>query len=174
LPHDGREDFFVYDENNRVIKDKYNRNYSEIEYYIQVWIRNNLESTYVPLQVLDTEDPTFDVVWSFPEQYTMLDHFATINGEDEHSESLIPNLVTDGSWRDQAIGVTAKTTRKFRIKDTWNLQYTNNTISADVTYRGKVYHISKSMTFGESGSDGSEFTVSIHQGSPSTLGLTPS
>ena len=174
LPHDGREDFFVYDENNRVIKDKYNRNYSEIEYYIQVWIRNNLESTYVPLQVLDTDDPTFDVVWSFPEQYTMLDHFDTINGEDKQSESLIPNLVTDGSWRDQAIGVTAKTTRKFRIKDTWNLQYTNNTISADVTYRGKVYHVSKSMTFGESGSDGSEFTVSIHQGSPSTLGLTPS
>jgi hypothetical protein len=29
------------------------------------------------------------------------------------------------------------------------------------------------MTFGESGSDGSEFTIAIHQGTPTTLGLQP-
>ena len=174
-PSDGREDFFVYDENNRVIRDKYNRTYSSIDYYIQVWIRSDMGSEYVPLQVLENDDPTFDVEWSFPEKYTMLDHFDTLNAEDAKSESLVPNIVenSSGSWRAKAVEVTQKTTRKFRIKDTWNLQYTNNTIAVDVHYHGKTYHASKEMTFGESGSDGSEFTVAIHQGTPTTLGLQP-
>jgi hypothetical protein len=108
IPHDGREDFFVYDENNRAIKDKYNRNFSEIDYYIQLWIRSDMGSDYVPLQVLEADDPTFNVEWSFPDDYSMLDHFSTLDGEDALSTSLIPDLTEHfgGSWRAKAVEVT--------------------------------------------------------------------
>jgi len=34
-------DFYVYDENNRVIKDKDNVSYADRWYYVQIWLRNN-------------------------------------------------------------------------------------------------------------------------------------
>jgi hypothetical protein len=42
-------DFYVYDENNRVLKDKDNFSYADRWYYVQIWIRNNDNGEYLPM-----------------------------------------------------------------------------------------------------------------------------
>lgn len=158
--------FFVYDENNVVIENDENVPWSSLWFYIQVWIRNNDTGTYSPLPMLidDVWDTsTFDVTWYNPGINSMIENFGTVTDEDLNNAVLCP--ITD-NLNEGLKNAIRECTHKFQIKSTLNVRYLNNTIAATVVRNGRVYHLSKELFFGQSGSMGSEYTVVIAQTLP--------
>lgn len=161
--------FFVYDENNRCIKNEDKEYWSSQYFYLQIWIRNNEDGSYVPLMVGNNyDDPGFDVKWKLPDvvkSKTMFQAFAEISASDKEFASLVPgflNMSDDKNFIAQA----KKITRKFSIADYWDVLATNNTIEAVISRNGRTYTINRTFLFGQSGSTGSDYTVVISQDFP--------
>ena len=150
--------FYVYDKNGKVLKNVDNVYYSDIWYYIQIWIRNNDTGEYLPM-TYDPNNGLDQVEWNFPqEQLSMIaqwDHCT----EAELKGLLIGNLSPDDT-KDYLIQLD-NITRRFRINSNWILARNNNTISARVTRKkyNKVYYPTKLLEFGENGTMGSDYTI---------------
>lgn len=150
--------FYVYDKNGKVLKNVDNVYYSDIWYYIQIWIRNNDTGEYLPM-TYDPNNGLDQVEWNFPqEQLSMIaqwDHCTKA----ELKGLLIGNLSPDDS-EDYLIQLD-NITRRFRINSNWILARNNNTISARVTRKkyNKVYYPTKLLEFGENGTMGSDYTI---------------
>lgn len=159
--------FFVYDENNMCIKNDENVRWADLNYYIQVWIRNNEYGTYVPLPLaIDTDNwdnNSFEVEWQYPTTSTMLEYFQPIEDADLANAALAP---TNDTMSESFIEAIKKCTRKFRIRDRWDMRYINNTVAAIVTRGGRTFKPQQEFLFGQSGNMGSKYTVRIVQDEP--------
>ena len=146
--------FFVYDENNKCIQNEEETFWSDMWFYIQVWMWSEEAEQYVPLTTTSTDD-TITVSWQFPIADTMICSVSQIDQDDlsNYKNSLIP-IVNNFD------GVQAST-RKFRIDDHWDMRAHNNIIRATVNRNGKQYNLSKLLTFGQSGCMGSKYTLRI-------------
>lgn len=145
--------FQVYDENNKVLKNEDEVRFCDIEYYaiLHLLTRDTNEEGeeyeyYSPL-FDDTESGfTADIV--FPENYSMFTEVPY-----DTTDPYFGHKYEDGHY--------ATTVCKFKINYFWNLNYNDNTLSATVTRHGNTYYINKEMTFGQSGSQGSEYTIKL-------------
>lgn len=157
--------FYVYDENNLCIYDDENIRYSDKWYYIQVWIRNNDTGAYLPLCIDDNPD-SFEIEWTAPiDQMSMINQFVDVGDRDLDKAILMPTSASISANKNDNI---RKVTKKFRIRNRWDLRYTENTMSAQITRNGRIYNLQKELFFGQSGSMGSEYTITIHQDTPNT------
>lgn len=146
--------FFVYDENNSVIKNDDEVYYSDIYYYIQVWIYSYEHEQYEPL-IVDGNDK-LNVEWHGPRRDTMIREISKIDESDlKYASTLIPGGKTSFN-NIEAI------TRKFKIDSFWNLRYSDNIISAIVTYNSKQYNCQQLFQFGQSGSTGTKYTLRVN------------
>ena len=151
--------FFVYDENNQCIKNDEEVFYSDIFYYIQIWIYNYETESYVPLTTEATTEPV-TVKWQFPVSDTMITTFVPIDTSDSnYSSTLIPAGQT-------AFNSITATTRKFKINNFWDVRYQDNIITAVITRNGKQYTCQKQLRFGQSGSTGTKYTLRIDLTNP--------
>lgn len=146
--------FFVYDENNEAIKNENNEKYSELWYYIQIWIWNQEANTYVPITTEAAKD-SLTVEWIFPTRDSMLQNISTLNQDDlsQFSNSLIP-VPND-------YGAVNVITRKFQINKFWDMRAKDNVITAIINRNGKQTTIQKLLRFGQSGSTGSKYTIRL-------------
>ena len=169
-------DFFVYDENNRVLKDENNISYSNKWYYAQVWIKSNKTGNYYPLDYeINSQD--IEVSWDFPTSSSMIapsNNDYQINDDDLKFDNICMISDADGgnyiidqgrenSLRRQRI---KNITRKFKINPILNLPYTNNTISACIKFNNKYYRASIELHFGQAGSMGSPYRIQFIQLNP--------
>ena len=151
--------FYVYDENNQCIKNDEEVFYSDIYYYIQIWIYNYDTETYVPLTTESTNDP-IKVTWQYPVSDTMITQFLPIDTSDAvYSSTLIPAGQT-------AFNSIATTTRKFKINNYWDVRFQDNIITAIINRNGKQYVCQKQLRFGQSGSTGTKYTLRIDLTNP--------
>jgi len=83
--------FFVYDENNKCIQNEEETFWSDMWFYIQVWMWSEEAEQYVPLTTTSTDD-TITVSWQFPIAETMIRSVSQIDQDDlsNYKNSLIP------------------------------------------------------------------------------------
>ena len=159
--------FFVYDENNMCIKNDDNVRWADIDYYIQVWIRNDEYGTYAPLPLaIDTnnwDNNSIEIEWQCPTTNTMLEYFQPITNADLANAALAP---TNDTMSESFIEAIKNCTRKFRIRDRWDMRYINNTVAAIVKRGGRTYKPQQEFLFGQSGNMGSKYTIHIVQDEP--------
>jgi len=137
--------FYVYDENNLCIYDDENIRYSDKWYYIQVWIRNNDTGAYLPLCIDDNPD-SFEIEWTAPiDQMSMINQFVDVGDRDLDKAILMPTSASISANKNDNI---RKVTKKFRIRNRWDLRYTENTMSAQITRNGRIYNLQKELFFG--------------------------
>ena len=153
--------FYVYDENNQCIQNEEETFWSDMWFYIQLWIWDEEFETYVPLTTTSTADPV-TVEWEFPSNNTMIRYVSQLNQNDitTFGNSLLP-------IQNNFDGVQAST-RKFQIDDYWDMRKHNNIIRATVNRNGKQYNVSKMLYFGQSGTMGSKYTLRIDLTEPQT------
>lgn len=146
--------FYVYDENNRVLKNDDLEPFSNVDYYLQLYVRNNDLGEYVPLNVVEGGANTgTSVAWAFPQSYTMFNTFETISTDDPAFAAYDPESNEFKNLQ--------KITLKFRIKTVLNVRYIDNTVSAIVTRGDREYYVHKEFLFGRAGSFGHEVTPVI-------------
>lgn len=156
--------FFVYDENNRVLKNEDEIRFSDIEYYAILHLltrdTNDAGEEYEYYSALygDTESG-FDSQIVFPENFSMVTQ-VPMSTQDPY----FINHWESGNLYD-------KTICKFKINYFWDLNYRDNTLSATVTRHGNTYYINKEMLFGQSGSQGSEYTIRMQLESMSNYAI---
>ncbi len=159
--------FFVYDENNRVLKNEDEIRFSDIEYYaiLHLLTRDVNEAgeeyEYYSALYEDTES-NFDAQIVFPENFSMITQMPM-----SKQDPYFMNHWESGNLYD-------KTICKFKINYFWDLNYRDNTLSATVTRHGNTYYINKEMLFGQSGSQGSEYTVRLQLESMSNYAIIKS
>ena len=153
--------FYVYDINDRALKDELNRSYSAIDYYIQVWIRNNDTGEYLPM-TYDPDEGLVDIEFHWPTNNSMIADWSEVYDDDLSRAELAPLLAGASSQYNERIKAI---TRKFHIRDTWQAYRNNNTITATVKRRGKTYYPSLELNFGQSSSMGTDsvLTMSVIQ-----------
>ena len=153
--------FNVYDQSNLCIKDENNISYAAKWYYVQIWIRNNDNGEYTPLAIDDVED-NVDIVWGTDElqNFSMINQFVAPTVSDLQNAVLLP---TSTSYVDSVNQHIVDITRKFNIRNRLDMRYTHNNITAVVRRNGREYRLQKTLYFGQSGSMGSEYTISLHQ-----------
>lgn len=151
---DAIDTFYVYDENNRVLKNDNLEAYSSVDYYLQLYVRNNDLSQYVPLNVFENGQNTGTAIaWAFPQSMTMFNSYSKISINDPIAANLSPD---SNEFKNlEAI------TMKFRIKSNLNVRYIDNTINAIVTRGNREYYVHKEFQFGRAGSFGHEVTPVI-------------
>lgn len=157
--------FYVYDENGKVLKNDENVFYSDVWYYIQVWIRNNDTNEYSPM-TYDPDNGLDQVEWRFPpsslSMISQWDHCTA----DELSGLELGALEAGQTqnYRDQIDNIT----RRFKINSNWVLARNNNTITATVTRKksNKIYHPTILLDFGENGTMGSDYTIILAMTQP--------
>lgn len=158
-------DFYVYDENNRVIKDKDNVSYADRWYYVQIWLRNNDNGQYLPL-TYDPDQGKMSVSWDFDialPRDSMISSWSVPTAGELKNAVLAPVLEGASTvYNEQILAIT----RKFKIRDYWDLAYLNNTIKAVVHRRTKTYRPQMELHFGQAGSMGSEYTIVFSQLEP--------
>lgn len=146
--------FYVYDENNRVLKNDEQEVFSDIDYYLQIWVRNNDLGEYVPMQIEDGTGTTgLSIAWAFPQSYTMFNSFEQITTNDVGFTGYDPDSNEFKNLQ--------KITVKFKIKSILNIRYIDNTISAIISRNGIDRYIAKTFQFGRAGSFGDEVTPVI-------------
>lgn len=156
--------FFVYDENNRVLKNEDEIRFSDIEYYAILYLltrdTNDAGEEYEYYSALyeDTESG-FDAQIVFPANFSMITQ-VPMSKQDPY----FINHWESGNLYD-------KTICKFKINYFWDLNYRDNTLSATVTRHGNTYYINKEMLFGQSGSQGSEYTIRMQLESMSNYAI---
>lgn len=151
---DAIDTFYVYDENNRVLKNDNLEAYSSVDYYLQLYVRNNDLSQYVPLNVFENGQNTGTAIaWAFPQSMTMFNSYSKISINDPIAANLSPD---SNEFKNlEAI------TMKFRIKSNLNVRYIDNTVNAIVTRGNREYYVHKEFQFGRAGSFGHEVTPVI-------------
>lgn len=155
--------FFVYDENNDVISDEDGVAYSDIPYYVQVWIRNNETGDYAPAS-LDEENGIQEIVWEPLGYNSMVTEFTEPADSELENTELTP---LQGSMTDSQRRLLKMITRRFRINQKWVMKYTENFIRAKVIRsHNRVYQLQKELLFGQSGTMGSPYTVVLQQNNP--------
>lgn len=161
--------FFVYDEQNVSIVNDDNIKWSNIWFYIQVWMRNNDTGEYYPMPlVIDNywEANNFEIEWQLPNiANSMLTNISQVTDRDLENSVLAPTVASNTEQFNEAI---RSCTRKFKIQDYWDLRKTDNTIAAVVKRKTKTYRPQKEFMFGQSGTMGSQHTVVIYQDAPET------
>lgn len=161
--------FYVYDENDDVLMDTKGRKYSQINYYLQLWRRPQVndstsipdeysESVYVPL-LYETEP--FEATWNFFNRYTMINS-SELSDEEvyafaEHQARLNDNNQVD----EEDKTLFRKITKKFTLREKLDSQYKNNEVTAVVEQGHTKYYAHKDFQFGRASSQGSKYTVSI-------------
>lgn len=155
-------DFYVYDINGYAIKNENNRLYSDIDYYLQVWIRNNDTGEYLPM-TYDPDDGLVEVEFTWPQGRTMIRDWSEVALEDLSRAELAPLLAGASEQYNQRI---KDITRKFHINNLWEANKNNNTVSATVKRRGKTYHPSIQFNFGSSSSMGTDYVLTVSQTAP--------
>lgn len=146
--------FYVYDENNRVLKNDEQEVFSDIDYYLQIWVRNNDLGEYVPMQIEDGTGTTgLSIAWAFPQSYTMFNSFEQITTNDVGFTGYDPDSNEFKNLQ--------KITVKFKIKSILNIRYIDNTINAIISRNGIDRYIAKTFQFGRAGSFGDEVTPVI-------------
>ena len=133
--------FYVYDENNRSLSNEEGSSFSSLTYYLQLWIKNNGEYC---LLGQSTEDAAFKVEWDEIHNLSMISSFGDVSERSSFYNKYM-----------------AKVTKAFTINDYYSAQYMDNTINVTVTLGQRIYHISKELFFGQSGSKGTESTLTI-------------
>lgn len=156
--------FNVYDESNLCIKDENNISYAAKWYYVQIWIRNNDTGEYTPLAI-DDEDGSIEVIWGTDElaNQSMINQFVAPTVSDLSTAVLLP---TSPSYNDKINQNIINITRKFNIRSRLDMRYTHNNITAVVKRNGREYRLQKTLYFGQSGSMGSEYSITLHQLTP--------
>lgn len=154
--------FYVYDINNRALTDELNRKYSAIDYYLQVWIRNNDTGEYLPM-TYDPDDGLVNIEFHWPTTNSMILDWSEITGDDLERSELAPLLAGASSQYNDRIRAI---TRKFHIKDEWRAYLNNNTVAATVVRRGKTYHPSIDFNFGNSSSMGTDKVLTMEMIQP--------
>ena len=155
-------DFYVYDINGYAIKNENNRLYSDIDYYLQVCIRNNDTGEYLPM-TYDPDDGLVEVEFAWPRGRTMIRDWNEVTLEDLSRAELAPLLAGASEQYNQRI---KDITRKFHINNLWEANKNNNTVSATVKRRGKTYHPSIQFNFGPSSSMGTDYVLTLSQTAP--------
>lgn len=169
IPDDSLGNFFVYNENNNILKNDNNVAFSDIQYFIEPWIRvdnyidsdyviNTNESTYVRLADYTDENgikPNFTITWQLPESFTMIRSWGLL---DESARDI-------EYWNhrsDALFELDKKATRYFYIDAIHNVRYNDNTISATIDIQGLgVINVKKELMFGRAGAFGCEFNPVI-------------
>lgn len=150
--------FLVYDENNQCLANSDEIVFSNIDYYVEINLQTkdeNNEATYVPLYT-DNLVP-FTVEYAKGEMMSM---FQIINLD--KNDIFFGSLYSEDNGLGQAQwNRILATIKKIRIANFWNVNYNNNVLSATVIRNGRDYYINKEFVFGQSGSQGSEYTVKI-------------
>lgn len=150
--------FLVYDENNQCLANSDEIVFSNIDYYVEINLQTkdeNNEATYVPLYTDDLVP--FTVEYAKGEMMSM---FQIINLD--KNDIFFGSLYSEDNGPGQAQwNRILATIKKIRIANFWNVNYNNNVLSATVIRNGRDYYINKEFVFGQSGSQGSEYTVKI-------------
>lgn len=154
--------FYFYDINDQAIRNENNRLYSDLDYYIQVWIRNNETGEYSPM-TYDPHDGLVDIVFSWPSENTMLTGWSEVLPGELENAVLAPIL---NGASEQYNSRILSITRKFHIKQNWRASLNNNTVSATVKRRGKTYHPTIQFNFGNVSAMGSNYGLTVSQLSP--------
>ena len=124
--------FFVYDENNNVIVNDDGVQYSQIPYYVQIWVRNNETGDYSPAS-LDPDNGISEVTWIPFGNNSMVTSFMEPSESEMENTELTP---IKGSMTDDQKRLIKLITRKFYINNRWVMNYSDNMIRATVR-RGK-------------------------------------
>lgn len=147
--------FLVYDENNQVLSDTHGRKYSDIQYYVQIFKRQE-DGSYAPLAY---ETDPFTAAWNYDtlegRRYTMFREFTTII--DEETLMKFDGYLADPTHHEMFSAIT----RGFKIKDTFDVENQVNDLAAVVSENGKIFYAHKVFSFGQSGTMGSKYTASI-------------
>lgn len=143
------DSFYVYDENNRVLKNDDLESFADIEYYLQLYVRNNDLGEYVPLNVFDQGQNTgTSVAWAYPQSFTMFKTFEVISVNDKPFAAYDPDSNEFKNLQ--------KITTKFKIKSNLDVRYIDNTVSAVITRGDREYYVHREFQFGRAGSFGHE------------------
>lgn len=168
VPNDSLGNFFVYNENNNILTNDDNVLFSDVQYFIEPWIRvdshlakdyiNTDESTYVRLSEYTNEDgikPNFKITWQFPESFTMIRSWGLIDDEAR-------NIKYWNNRSDALFELDKQATRYFYIDAIHNIRYNDNEISANIEIEGMgTFNVKKELMFGRAGAFGCEFNPVI-------------
>lgn len=172
VPDDTVGNFFVYNENNNVLANDDNVLFSDVQYYIEPWIkveedRRNLQSDYVYADKdaayvrlseytdRDGNKPNFNITWQFPESFTMIRAWGML--DDNARDIAYWNHRSDNLFE-----LDKKATRYFYIDAIHNVRYNDNEISATIDIDGMgSFSIKKELIFGRAGAFGCEYTPVI-------------
>lgn len=154
--------FFVYDENNDIISDEHGVPYSDMPYYVQIWIRNNETGDYSPA-TLDPDNGIEEVIWDPLGNLSMITEFTEPSDSELENTELTP---LTGDMNDEQRRLLKLITRRFKINPKLVMSYTQNFIRATVVRNNKLYSVQKELVFGQSGSMGSPYTIVLQQTKP--------
>jgi len=108
------DQFLVYDENGNCLKNDDNLKWSQIWFYIQVWIRNNEDGGYTPIALSIDEDNwdtyTTSIEWLLPGINSMLYNILEPTDQDLANAELAPTTENISEGFRTAIRLS---TRKF-------------------------------------------------------------
>lgn len=138
---DGRESFNVYGLDNKLIND-----FEENHIFYLIISYNSVNGRTIM--------PTDTLTWSFPTENTML-----IPYPDTGATSFTMQA-QEGDYRDGSFWIP------FKIKNIYNQNYINNTISCSLSFRDdsgyeQKMSFSKTLLFGFSGSEGSKYIYNL-------------
>ena len=163
--------FYVYNEEGQCIQDEDGRNWSDLWFYAQIWIKNYLDNQYYPIALANEDGYNPDSVsvdWILPGANSMLHQFFDVSDIDLQSDVLAPTVETNQPAFNAAI---RKSTKKFHIKSHLDMRAINNTIAAIVKRNGRVYKPQITFDFGLSGTMGTPYTVGLVQDLPTANSL---
>lgn len=162
--------FYVYDKTGQVLENEDGERFSNIIYYIQVWVKQfdeNGNGDYIPMMIPQDEGvdpitgellagPPLDVNWQWPQGLTMLEPVGAL---DETDRQYYSDASVEQS--DSIFEQAKKITYKFKIASRYNYRKPDNQVTAIVNYNGTTYYAHKNFLFGEAGSRGTEYTPVI-------------
>ena len=169
--------FFVYNENNSVLTNADNIKFSDVQYFIEPWIKVSLYDPENPAEtddkygyerLVDYRDPdtnnllNFSIDWQFPDsmRYTMIKSWGTLD-DTFRNETYWNGRTEEQFARD------VYTTRYFQISPILDAQYGNNDIGAVIDIAGMgTFNVKKELIFGQACSFGCEYTPVITISSP--------
>lgn len=158
----GGGDFFIYDENNNAGTDESGVPFSQVPYYVQIWTRNRETSDYQPASNDDAFGIT-DINWKSFGPTSMIANFQEPSIEEMENSVLTP---ITGDMTAEQIDWIKQITRKFYVRDRWDLAYMDNTIKVNMLYQGEPFTCEHECMFGNMGTMGSEFTIVLQQDEP--------
>lgn len=158
----GGGNFFIYDENNNAVTDNAGTPYSQVPYFVQIWTRNRETSDYQPASN-DIHFGITDIIWKSFGNLSMIANFQEPSNADLENSALTP---ITGEVTAEQISWIKQITRKFYVKDRWDLACMDNTIKVNMKYQGEPFTCEHECMFGNMGTMGSEYTVVISQEQP--------